>query len=397
MTRFATLARAIFGDFAGTRLGLDDNELVARFRRRRETKHFDRCRWAGVRNCFAAIVLKQTDAAPFGTGNDDVAHFQRAAFDENRRDRAAAAIELRFDDRAFGGAVGIGFEIEQFGLKQDRFLELFEPGALGRGDFDGERIAAHVFDLDFVLQQLGLHAGRIGIAFVDLVDRDDDGNLRGLGVRDRFDRLRHDAVIGGDDEHHKVRDLRTARAHGGERRVAGRVEEGDLLAALQRHLVSADVLGDAAGFAGNDVGLAQCIEQRSFAVVDMAHDGDDRGTRHARLIGVFRTFESFEHVGLGDALHGVAVFRRHEFGGVGIDRVVDGRHHAVLHQNLDDVDSAARHAIGEFGDRDGFRNRDVARTCRRRRFLLAAAIDALKMAAERGDRTLPLIVARKRA
>ena len=40
--------------------------------------------------------------------------------------------------------------------------------------------------------------------------------------------------------------------------------------------VSADVLGDAAGFTGGDVGFADDIQQGGLAVVDVAHDGHHR-------------------------------------------------------------------------------------------------------------------------
>ena len=279
LARLAALAGAVFGDFAGARFVLDDDHFVAGFRRAGKAQHFDRRGGTGRRHGLAAIVLQQAHAAPFGAGDDDVADLQRAALDQHGRDRAAAAVELGLDHRAFGGAVGIGFEVEQFGLQQDGFFELVEIGALGGGDFDGERLAAHVFDLDFVLQQFGLHARRIGVALVDLVDGHDHRHARRLGVRDGFDRLRHDAVIGGDHQDDQIGDLGAARAHRGEGGVAGRVEEGDLLAALQLHLIGADMLGDAAGLAGHDVGLAQRIEQRGLAVIDMAHDGDDRRAR----------------------------------------------------------------------------------------------------------------------
>ncbi len=81
---------------------------------------------------------------------------------------------------------------------------------------------------------------------VDLVDRDDDRHAGGAGVVDGLDRLGHDAVVGGDDQHGDVGDLGAAGAHGREGLVAGRVQEGDLLA-VDLHLVGADVLGDAAG------------------------------------------------------------------------------------------------------------------------------------------------------
>ena len=141
------------------------------------------------------------------------------------------------------------------------------------------RLAAQIFDLDFVLQQFGLHPHRIGVALVDLVDRDDDRHVRRLGMGDGFHGLRHDAVIGGDHQNDEIGHLGAARAHRGEGGMARRVEEGDLLAGLQLHLIGADMLGDAAGFARHHVGLAQRVEQRGLAVIDMAHDGDHRRTR----------------------------------------------------------------------------------------------------------------------
>ena len=110
---------------------------------------------------------------------------------------------------------------------------------------------------------------------VHLVDRDDDRHVGGLGVVDRLDRLGHHAVVGGDDEHDDVGDLRAARAHGREGLVAGRVDERDRVA-VPLDPVGADVLGDPAGLARDDVRRADPVEQQRLAVVDVAHDRDDR-------------------------------------------------------------------------------------------------------------------------
>ena len=104
------------------------------------------------------------------------------------------------------------------------------------------------------------------------------GTLAALAWFMRLDGLRHHAVVGGHDQHGDVRHLRPTGAHGGERLVARRVEEGDLLA-LDLHLIGADVLGDAAGLAGDHVGRADGVEQLGLAVVDVAHDRDDRRAR----------------------------------------------------------------------------------------------------------------------
>ena len=124
--------------------------------------------------------------------------------------------------------VGVGLEVEHFGLQRDRFEQFVEIELLLGRDFDFERVAAEAFDLDFVLQQFGAHALRLGVGLVDLVDRHDQRHMRRLGVVDRLDRLRHDAVVGRDDQHDNIRDLGAARAHRREGGVAGRVDEGDL-------------------------------------------------------------------------------------------------------------------------------------------------------------------------
>ena len=87
----------------------------------------------------AAIVDQRAHAAPFVAGDDDVADLQRAALHQHGGDRAAALVELGFDDDAFGGAVRIGLQVENFGLQQDRLEQLVEIGALGRRDFDVQR------------------------------------------------------------------------------------------------------------------------------------------------------------------------------------------------------------------------------------------------------------------
>ena len=209
-----------------------------------------------------------------------------------------------------------------------------------------------------MLQQFGADAVGISLRFVHLVDRNDHRHAGSFRVVDGFDRLRHDAVVGGDHKHDDVGHLGAAGAHGGERFVAGGVDKGDEIA--QRgcpNLIGADVLSDAAGFARDDVGGADRVEQRGFAVVDVAHDGDDG---RARLPGVrrppSRRNEAFFDVGFRHALRRMAEFGDDQLGGIGVDDVVDLVHHALLHQQLDDVDGALGHAVGQILDGDRLRD-----------------------------------------
>ena len=90
--------------------------------------------------------------------------------------------------------------------------------------------------------------------------------------------------------------------------------------------VSADVLGDAAGLAGGDVGLPDCVQQRGLAVVDVTHDDNDRGTADQL---VFRVLMVVEQPLLdGDdnlALDLAAQLRGDKFRGIVVDILVDRR------------------------------------------------------------------------
>ena len=71
-----------------------------------------------------------------------------------------------------------------------------------------------------------------------------------------------------------------------------------------------------------------------------------------------------------------------QLGGVGVDHVGDLVHLALAHQQLDDVDAAFRHAVGEFLDGDRLGQDDFARQAL---LLLHDALEALGAAAEGGD------------
>ena len=181
---------------------------------------------------------------------------------------------LDFEHHA-GGRTRVGrLEVEQLGLQQQRIEQLVDALAGERRHADEQRLAAPLLGDQLVLRELPANAIEIAAGLVDLVDRDDDRHLGRFRVLDGLDRLRHDAVVGRDDEHDDVRDLGAARAHGREGRVARRVEERD--AAFRRlDVVGADVLRDAARLARGHLRAPDVVEQRRLAVVDVAHDRDD--------------------------------------------------------------------------------------------------------------------------
>ena len=263
-----------------------------------------------------------------------------------------ARFNARFYHVAFGAAVGIRLELEQLGLQQNHFQQ-FVHALLGeRGNVHKNGVATPIVGDQSLVLQLLAHLHRIRVRMVALVDGHQNRDLGGFRVTERFEGLGHDAVVRRDDKHDDVRDIRAARAHRTERRVAGRVQERDLrqfiFAFRMRHgnRVGADVLRDAAGLARGHIRLADHVEQRGFAVVNMAHDGDHRGAR-------FELFRFVLHVELDlfdRRVHHPAaafallhfktepIFRAKLLGDFFVNRLVHVGKNAQFHQIGDDLE-----------------------------------------------------------
>src|SRR5437879_13509316 len=101
---------------------------------------------------------------------------------------------------------------------------------------------------------------------------------RGVVMINSFNFVRSSDLIGGDDEHDDIGYVSAARAHGGEGCVTRRVDEGECRAVVI-YGVGADVLGDATGFTSCNTRLANRIQERRFAMINMSHECDDGAAR----------------------------------------------------------------------------------------------------------------------
>jgi len=194
------------------------------------------------------------------------------------------------------------------------------------------------------------HAGRVGALLVDLVDRGDDRHVGRARVVDRLVGLRLGAVVRRHHDHGDVGDPGAAGAHGGERLVARRVQEGHRLAVVV-DLVGADVLRDPAGFARHDLGLADRVQQRGLAVVDVAHDGHHGRTLEQIGLGVLEGRLDLDVVGRVDDLDLLAELLREDPERLVGERLGEGGHLPQAHQLLDHLGYRDAERLGGFLDR----------------------------------------------
>ena len=178
---------------------------------------------------------------------------------------------------------------------------------------------------------------------------------------DRFQRLRHHAVVRPHHENHDVRDLRAAGPHPRERFVARRVDEHHF-AAAHVHLVGTDVLRNSTGLALGHFRLAHGIEQAGLAVVHVAHHGHHRGPRlqHGRL---FFLAADVEHHFLFERAH-----RHHTAEHLGqrrrrlhVERLVDAGKNSLVEQRLQQFLGAHVELFSQLAHADAFGDGDLAR------------------------------------
>ncbi len=132
---------------------------------------------------------------------------------------------------------------------------------------------------------------------------------------DGFLGLRHHGVVRCHDDNGQVCHLGTAGTHGRKGFMTGRIQEGDATAVLQLHAVGANVLGNATGFSGNHIGVADVVQQGSFTVVHMAHHGDNGRAFHQVFLLVGLLLLHFLGEFGGDEFHFVAEFFGHQHQG----------------------------------------------------------------------------------
>ena len=333
----------------------DHEQRVPRLGDARESQDLHGVRGARAGDLLAAVAEHRAHAPRVGAYDHGVPLLERAGLDERGGDGTTAAVEPTFHDDPAGGAVGIGLQLEDLGLQRRHLEELRDAIApLRRGGHE-DGLSAPVLRHQPQIRQLALHAIGLRSRLVDLVHGHQDGHIGGLGVIHRFDRLGHDSVVGRDHEDDDVGCLSPTRAHGGERLVARRVEEGDLpVGGID--LVGAYVLRDASRLALRHLGGPDGIQQRGLAVVDVTHDRD-HGRPQAQLARIdVLLFENvaFERADLDVEMELVGG----ELGRGGVEHLVHRGHDAQLEQRLDHLAGFPAHGGGELAHRHRFRNLD---------------------------------------
>ena len=144
--------------------GIGDHlEGVAHFGQRIQAQHFGGHGRFGFAQRLAAIVEHGAHLAEYRAADEIIAHMQRSVAHQHGGHGAAPAIELRFEHRADGRAIGIGLEVLQVGHQQNHFQQQIEIGLGPGGNGNHHDIAAPILRQQTTIGQLLLDALGLGV------------------------------------------------------------------------------------------------------------------------------------------------------------------------------------------------------------------------------------------
>ena len=191
-------------------------------------------------------------------------------------------------------------------------------------------MAAPFFGHEPHLGKLRHNAVGVRFGFIDFVYRNDNRNAGVFRVVYRFDRLRHHAVVGGDNQHDNVGNLRSARPHHRKGFVTGRIQKGNTSLRRFDH-ICADVLGNAAEFGRNNVRTADCVEGFCLSVVDVSHNRNNRRPGSHIGFAVFFGCDNRFFIQTDD-FYVAVVFGSKQGRRIRIDGLRNRHHHSHRHQ-----------------------------------------------------------------
>ena len=341
----ASTHRTLFSELASIALIFEYAELVARGRNARQAQDLDRIGRRGLLGMIAVRVDKRANTTVALASDNGIARLERTALHEHGSNRAATLVEVRFDNEAGSQSVGVSLKFKHISLKDDGLEQVVDAELLLRGNVHEHVGTAPLFGDDSMLNELLAHAVGLRARFVDFIHGNHDRHICSLSVVDGLNGLGHNAVVGSNHQNDDIGYLGAASTHGGKCLMARGVDEGNL-ATIDVNDRSTDMLRNAASLTRRDAGVANGVEQRRFAMVDVAHNGNHGRTR----------LEVFFLVVVHD---GEFLFRRHDahlaahIVGDELDKLVahglgDGKGLAEQEQALDHVARGYAEQVGEF-------------------------------------------------
>ena len=113
---------------------------------------------------------------------------------------------------------------------------------------------------------------------------------------DGFNSLRHHTVIGSNYNNCNVSNFSPSSPHGCKCFMARCIKESNGFVIIKFYIICTNMLRYSSGLSCNNIGFPYVIQQRSFSVINMSHNGYNWGTSHQILFFIFFFFYCLQYL-----------------------------------------------------------------------------------------------------
>ncbi len=261
-----------------------------------------------------------------GTGNYNIRFLQGTVLYQQRCYRATALIQTGFNNNTMGSTVRIGFQFLHFGNQKNGFQQLIQvhTGLSGNRNTDG--VTTPLFRNNFMFSQLLHNFIHGSFRLIHFVDSNHNGNFGSFGVVNGFNGLWHDTVVCGNNQNGNISCQCTSGTHFGKGGMARGIQEGNALT-VYVYTVCTNGLRNTTGFSGGNGCVTDGVQNRSFTMVNVTHNTDNRIPRKQIFLCIYGIIDNLIFNGnhVFSFYRGTQLFCKNG-SGVKINDIVDGGH-----------------------------------------------------------------------
>ena len=178
---------------------------------------------------------------------------------------------------------------------------------------------------------------RVSTVFINFIYGKNHRHPGCLRMTDCFAGLRHYGIIRSNYNYCYICDLGAPGTHGSKCFVTRSIKKRNFFSIWQLHLVGTNMLCNATCFSCYHICISNIIQQRSFSMINMTHNGNNRRTWLQFIFTILIFFYLFHfhllfHV---NELYIITKFTGHQFNYFGIKTLVNGNHNTQAHTFAD--------------------------------------------------------------
>jgi len=236
-------------------------------------------------NFLTSLIFYSTDSPMSGTTNDNISFLNCSFLHQNSSYRAHTRVFFSFQNYTGSGHFFSGFEFHHFCHYKNQLYEIQDAfSSHYRGSTPGH-ISTILFQHNAIIQKLSNDSIHISIRQIYFIDSDNDRNACRFSMINSFFSLRFHPFISGNYNDRYIGNIGTPSSHCRKSFMSRSIKESNFIF-INLNLISSNMLSDTTCFTCHYIGIAYIIQNRSFTMVYMTHNGHNWRTRFIFCISI---------------------------------------------------------------------------------------------------------------